>query len=406
MYRLAVVNSHPIQYFAPLYRRLAREPDIDLTVLYCSRRGVERYEDSGFDREVRWDVPLLDGYRSCFLNNLRQEGASEGFFGLVNPGVVPKLLRERYDALWIHGHNNATFVAALLAAQAVRTPILMRCETHLGLERGRVKRALRHPLLKFVYGRFCACVMPIGSANDAFYRSLGIPNDRRFAAPYVVDNAHFMRGTDGAKRESIRRSLGLPLDVPLILYVSKLTPRKRPIDLLRAFAQLRNSGEQACLAIVGTGELELELRRYTNEHCIPDTHFMGFQNQSDLPSTYAAADVFVLPSENEPWGLVINEAMAAGLPIVASREIGAVQDLLLHGDNGFTFPVGDVHRLTEHLRTLLRDDRLRAEMGLRSRQRIAEWDFERCVAGIRRALAHVCEGHRIQLETTGESIPP
>jgi glycosyltransferase involved in cell wall biosynthesis len=387
-YRLAVLNSHPIQYFAPLYRRLAQEPAIDLTVYYCSRQGVETYLDAGFGIPVQWDIPLLTGYRSKFLPNLRRSDRVGGFLSLVNPALLHELRENRYDALWVHGHNYFTFVLAILAARLFRTPILMRGETHLLLARPTVKRALRQPLMRLLYRHFCAACLPIGSRNREFYRAHGVPDERLFLVPYAVDNAYFMgRAAEArSRRSTARRDLGLPIDKILVLFASKLTPRKRPMDLLSAFHRLQSERTDAALTFAGSGESEETLRGYVEQHQVSDVYFLGFRNQRELPTVYAVADVFALPSENEPWGLAVNEAMCAGLPILASREIGAAPDLVKDGYNGFTFRAGDVEDLTLRLRPLISDSALRRQMGEHSTTLIGEWDFERCVQGVLAAL--------------------
>ncbi|MBV5344275.1 MAG: glycosyltransferase [Rhodoferax sp.] len=191
-YRLAVLNSHVIQYFAPLYRRLAQETDIDLTVYYCSRQGLDAYADAGFGgQQIQWDVPLLEGYRAVFLDNLRQSKGVGGFWSLINPGILDELRRQRYDALWVHGHNHATYLMAYTAARLAGTAIFARGETHLLLRRSAVKRLLRRPLLHWFYARCDAC-LAIGSRNADFYRHHGVPDRKIFPVPYAVDNARFM----------------------------------------------------------------------------------------------------------------------------------------------------------------------------------------------------------------------
>ena len=396
VYRLAALQSHPIQYFAPLFRRLAREPEIDLTVFYCSRQGLQEYHDEGFGQQVKWDVPLLEGYRSRFLPNLRPQDEVAGFWSLANPRIISELHTGGYDALWMHGHSYATYLMAVGAAQARRLPIFMRCESHLLLQRSPLKRLLRRPMMSFFYRKLCRACLPIGTRNREFYRFHGVRSHRLFDVPYAVDNDFFLDATTRFDQddESFREELGLPLDKPLILYASKLTQRKRPLDLLEAYRRLRDSDVQAALVFVGSGEQEEDLRKYVRHHNIADVFFFGFRNQTELPRFYALCDVFVLPSENEPWGLVINEVMSAGLPVIASYEVGATPDLVRHGDNGFVFPSGDVGALAAYLKAVLSDPEVRRKMGERSRSIISEWSFEQCVQGIKAALQALPSGQQ------------
>ncbi len=384
-HKLAVLNSHPIQYFAPLYRRLAEEPDIDLTVYYCNEKGAAEYEDQGFGQAIKWDVPVLGGYRSVVLKNYGW--APQGFWSLVNPGIIRELRGRRYDAVWIHGYNYATYLLAYATARLIGTSILTRGETHLGLERPRLKLALRKPLLKLGYSQCQAC-LAIGTRNADFYRAHGVPDHKIFMVPYTVDNSRFIAMAEraaGSKGE-IRASLGLPSEQPIVIFASKLTKRKRPQDLLEAKLLLERQGVHCTVIFVGSGEQEPELRSYTSARKLSDVHFAGFKNQTEMPELLAIADIFVLPSENEPWGLVINEAMCAGLPIVASEEIGAAADLIRPGYNGEVFAAGDVNALVHVLGRLLRDPALMAQMGRRSREIIQRWSYEESVAGITAAL--------------------
>lgn len=391
MYHLAILNSHPIQYFAPLYRRLAQEPEIDLTVYYCSQQGSVEYVDPGFGERIKWDIPLLEGYKYKFLPNLRHHDQVDGFLSLINPTIISELRKENYDALVVYGHNFATYVLAIGAAKVLGVPVLMRCETHLLLDCSPFKRILRKPLMTLLYGRLCAACLSIGTRNEEFYRFHGVNENRFFRAPYAVDNHLFMQtaGYFSENIDAVKHELGLPLGKPLILFASKLMRRKRPMDVLMAYHRVRNQNIDAALLFVGSGEQEEALRDYVKDYQIPDVYFFGFRNQSELPKFYAAADVFAFPSENEPWGLIINEAMCAGLPVITTEVIGAVADLVRHGDNGFTFRAGDVDQLTSHLIKLLTDGDLRERMGEKSRAMIAKWDYERCVEGIRAALTHL-----------------
>jgi glycosyltransferase involved in cell wall biosynthesis len=388
VFRLAILNSHPIQYFAPLYRRLAQEPDLDLTVYYCSRQGVDAYRDSGFGGEtVRWDVPLLDGYESVFLHNLGRSKEVGGFWSLTNPAIISALRKERYDAIWVHGHNHLTYLFAYAAAKSAGTAIFTRGETHLLLQRSAWKRILRRPLMNVFYAQCDAC-LAIGTRNTDFYRNHGVSDEKIFSVPYTVDNEHFMRLADASRPclPAIREKLGLAPDLPVVLYASKFTRRKHPLDLLQAKSNLQRQNLDCAVLMIGAGEEEPGLREYVQTQGLRDVHFLGFRNQSELPGLYALADIFVLPSENEPWGLIINEVMCAGVAVVATDEIGAVADLVREGDNGLLYSARDVNQLTARLASLLRDPEGCRRMGERSREIISGWSYEQCVQGVKEAL--------------------
>jgi glycosyltransferase involved in cell wall biosynthesis len=232
--------------------------------------------------------------------------------------------------------------------------------------------------------------LPIGTRNHAFYVAHQVPERKLFLVPYAIDNNFFSSESSLSveDKEKLRYKFGLPSGKPIILYVSKLQTRKHPHRLLQAYKALRDNDLDASLVFVGSGDRKNALIIAIERDDIPDVYFMGFRNQKDLPLLYSISDIFVLPSENEPWGLVINEAMAAGLPILASEEIGAVPDLVKNACNGFTFPANDIKQLTEQLKLLIRDRQLRISMGLKSREIISTWDYEKGVKGIRAAMAH------------------
>lgn len=388
-YRLAVVNTHPIQYFAPLYRRIAESSEIDITVYYCSRQSVTAHAvDEGFGRPVVWDVPLLHGYRHGFLANLWGEiGAERGFFGLINPGIVLELFRGRYDALWVHGHYPFTHLLAILAAKLAGVRVFMRSETHLVLQRSGLKRVLRGPLMKLLY-RMCDACLYIGSRNRDFYRHHGVPEEKLFFVPYTVDNEFFasLVAASAPERSRLKAELGIAAGVPVILFASKLIPRKRAGDLLAAYARLRAQGIDAALVIIGSGSEYAQLKEDARSSGIPAVHFLGFVNQSELPRYFSMADVFVLPSADEPWGLIINEAMCSGLPIVTTREVGASADLVRPGETGFVYEAGDIDTLEQCLTRLVRSPELRVRLGANGRTFMNGWSYAECITGIREAL--------------------
>jgi glycosyltransferase involved in cell wall biosynthesis len=386
--RIAVINSHPIQYFAPLYRFLNAAPDLDVTAIYFSDVSIRGGKDVGFGRDVKWDLDLLEGYRSVFVGSRAHIREPGGFWSLIAPSVWNEVNSGRYDVLWLHGHNYAANIIASMAAKAAGIPIMMRGETHLDLPRNGVKSALRRPLMGTLYG-LCDRLLAIGSANAAFYRAMGVPDHKIFLVPYCVDNDRFISAASlsSDQKAEVRKRYSIPLDQPLLLYAAKFITQKRPDHLLEAVRRLKTvSSRPFTLAMAGSGELEPKLRTMCVECSLDNVFFPGFINQSQLPRLYAASDIFVLPSEQEPWGLAVNEAMCAGLPIVISREVGCVDDLVQDGVNGYTVAAGDIEGLGCALRRLIEADALRRRLGQASLTRIRQWGYPQCLAGIRSAL--------------------
>ena len=383
-FRLAVVNSHPIQYFAPLYAYLNKDPALEVTALYCSNSSLRGVVDPGFKQTVKWDVDLLGGYKSVFLGKSAERRMPAGFWSLVCPEVWTEIRSGQYDGVLLHGYGFAAYVLAFFAAKSYGIPVFVRSETHLGLQRSGWKKRLRDGVLSIAY-RFVDRFLAIGSANRDYYRSLGVPEEKIFDVPYTVDNERFIAAAQltAEQRLAVRQQFGLPADRLVVLYASKFMPRKHPDDVIRAVAQLRDEGVIASLLFVGTGEMESELRSLVIEHKLQDAvYFGGFVNQAELPKVYAASDVFVLPAENEPWGLIVNEVMCAGVPIVVAEEVGCVPDLVRDGESGLLMQAGNVASLTTALRRLLTNQAERSAMGRKCLEIIDTWNYERCRVGI------------------------
>jgi glycosyltransferase involved in cell wall biosynthesis len=381
--RLAIVASHVIQYQDPLFARLGADPDVDLTVLYCSRKGANEFHDRDMGRLVRWDVDLLQGYRYRFMANL---GAGTRWFRLINPGIVAAVLRGKFDAvIFMIGWGTVTSYLGLSACQLAGTPaFLFGDSSYAPAERTMVARA-RGTFLRLLF-RFPRGFMTSGVQNATYYQSYGVDPSRFFDLPFAIDNERFQRAAEmtSAERAALRRSFGFSSDDRVVVFSGKLVPRKDPLTILRAVSQM-HSNFRTCVLFLGDGELHDELidsSAFLGVRC----HFAGFVNQHDLPRHYAAGDVFVIPSMFEPRGLVVNEAMTAGLPVIASDRVGAIGDLVLPGVNGDVFPAGDAAALASILERVLGDDRLRSSMSQRSLEIISTWDYSRAVRGIKAAL--------------------
>jgi len=390
-FRLAVLNSHPIQYFAPLYAYLNRDAGLEVTALYCSDFSLRGAVDPGFRQPVSWDVDLLSGYEAAFLGKNAARRVPGGFWSLVCREVWTEIRSGRYDAVLLHGYAYAADVLAFVAAKSRGIPVFIRSETHLGLRRSAWKRRLRDGVLSVAY-RFVDRFLAIGTANRDYYRALGVPPEKLFDVPYTVDNDRFMQASalSEAERAEVRHRFGLPVDRPVVLFASKFIPRKHPDDVIRAMARLRDEGLHASLLMVGTGEMEAALRALVVEYNLDDrVVFGGFVNQAELPRVYAASDVFVLPAESEPWGLIVNEVMCAGVPVVVAAEVGCVPDLVHDGCTGVLMQAGDVASLAAALRRMLDSDADRLEMGRQARNLIAGWSYEQCRLGILAAARSV-----------------
>ena len=398
--RLAYVVSHPIQYQAPLLRRIAREPDIDLTVFFGSDFSVRDYQDEGFGVPVQWDVPLLDGYQHEFLPVLRDDGTQTVTtplnFGLLS-ALKGRSGARPFDVLWVHGYAMINAIHAMLAARALGIPVLIRGDMWLrDRPRSGPKLLAKKVFFEFLK-RMVDGVLTVGTLNAEYWRhSLGeaVP---LFLMPYAVDNRYFQLKSIEARehRSQLRRELNLDPARPVILFAAKLQQRKRCSDLLDACKLLWKDAESRCpyLVIVGDGEAREALEREATADGLAHVRFCGFRNQSELPRFFDLASVFVLPARHEPWGLVVNEVMNAGRPVILSDDVGCAPDLVTRGVEGFVYPVGDVQGLAAALRRVLSDPARAEQMGRNALTKISTWSFEEDVAALRQAVAEVT--HRL-----------
>jgi glycosyltransferase involved in cell wall biosynthesis len=393
--KLAYLVTHPIQYQAPLLRRIAQERDIDLTVFFGSTFSVREYKDRGFGVGVTWDVPLLEGYRHESLPALRDHGRT-GFAHPLNYGIFSRLRREDdgrgFDVLWVHGYSTLNALQTMLAAKALGVPVLLRAEARQGTQqRSAVKRAARR-LFFASLKHLIDGVLPIGSANAAYWNHHLGEDVPQYPMPYAVDNDYFQtRSREAiAGRAELRNELNLDASRPVILFASKLQPRKCCGDLIEAYLQLvQGMAAPPYLVIVGDGEMRTQLERRAAESGLESIRFCGFRNQSEMPRFFDIATVFVLPSRDEPWGLVVNEAMNAARAVIVSDDVGCQPDLIEDGVEGCVFPAGDIAALADALRRVLATPATAAAMGERGRSRIQQWGFEQDIHGLRQAIAQV-----------------
>jgi len=388
-YRLAAVTSHPVQYQAPLFRQLAAHECIDLTVFYGDDRSVAGELDHDFGVRVQWDRPLLDGYRSIFLT--RRAGAQGAIRRLAaEAGIVRYLWRGRFDAVFIHSYATRLSILAYLGALASRTPVLLRTESERLRPRRRsievLKELLLRPLLAVTAG-----VMVIGEANRKFYDYYGVGRNRQFFTPYSVDNDYFLsqRRLLEASRHERRLARGWADDITVVGFSGKLIPRKGADVLIDAVANLQDEGLRVGLLLIGEGRERPALEERGRARGLKWTVFAGFKDQSELAAYYTCADMFVLPSRFDSWGLVVNEAMVFGLPVLATTMVGASLDLIEQGANGYVYDVRDVHGLTGALRTLATRPEMRREFGRRSESIVQHYSYDACVRGILEGLHHV-----------------
>jgi len=243
-------------------------------------------------------------------------------------------------------------------------------------------------------GKGIAGVLPIGTQNAAYWTHYFGSKVPQFLMPYAVNNDYFAGLAKAAapREQELRAELGLSPQRPVILFASKLQQRKHADHLLRAYRSFiadQAPDKRPYLVIVGDGEQRAQLEAMVHQTGLEDVRFAGFRNQSELPRFFQLADVFVLPSRHEPWGLIVNEAMASGCPVIVSSDVGCHPDLITDGVEGCVYPVGNIPALTQALRRVFSSTDSAATMGKSAQRRISTWTYEEDVRGLRKALAAV-----------------
>lgn len=340
-----------MQYYTPLFRALAER--LDLTVFYAHRATENDQSQAGFGVGFEWDIDLLSGYRHEFLQNVAAKPGLDHFTGVDTPDISRRLRAGNFDSVLLMGWFLKCFHQALWAARRLHIPALVRGDSHLDTPRSAWKRLAK----ELAYPVFLRCfdgALVVGERNRAYWRHYRYPESRMFDAPHCIDNHWFASRATDAARTSLRTKLGIAPDTKVVLFVGKLISIKRPIDVVETVALVRASGIPVDILVAGTGPLETEMRARAQALSIP-LHLLGFCNQTAMPSIYAAADTLVLPSESETWGLVTNEALACGKPVVVSDAVGCAPDMAARLGGTVVFPMGDTRAMATKLEQVLRN---------------------------------------------------
>ncbi len=376
--RLAIVASHPVQYQAPLFRTLAQK--CDLHVLFAHAATQADQAAAGFGVAFDWDVELTSGFQHTFLTNVALQPGLERFVGCDTPEIGAVLGRLAPDAVVVMGWHLKCYWQAIWAARRAGIQVMARGDSHLATARGSLKRAGKALIYPIALRIFDAALY-VGEQSRVYWAHYGYPAHRMYFSPHCVDNDWFaVRATAEARRE-VRGAHQIAETTPVVLYAGKLSRGKRVSDVIDAAALCRASGTLVELLIAGAGVLEQELQNHAHAVGVP-FHSLGFCNQSRMPSAYAASDVLVLASESETWGLVANEALACGKPVIVSDACGCATDLAADGTAGEVFPCGDVEALASSIQRLVRRP-LSSEAIV---AKAARYSLEAAAAGILKAV--------------------
>lgn len=388
--QLCYIGATPAYYFVPFIKELAKEPAINLEVLWLSDEALKSYHEKDFGLEMKAENGLTDGYRCFFEKNLLGKNTyQKGFWHLNSIGPVLKIFCLKYDFVIVHGWQYITNIMVIIACFFTRTKILMRAETPLNQELNKPiwKKLIRKIIFKFMFHLIDGFLF-IGNQNRYFYKYYGVSDKKLFFTPYAVDNQAIGKKIKDATlvQDSLLSKYKLPSDKVIILFVGKLQHKKRPLILVDAFNRMVNK-DNCALVIVGSGELEEKIKSEISG--IDNVILLGYKTQDEIFEVLSLANIFVLPSGNgETWGLVVNEALNAGLPVILSDRVGSSSDLISN-DNGIIFKLDSVNELTSALDHLSTNRNLRAEMGRKSLELLNIYNSTTIVNGILSAISEI-----------------
>ena len=394
--RLAIVLSHPVQYYSPWFRHLAARPELEIKVFYLWDFGVKETTDRTFQTSFVWDIPLLEGYTHEFVPNRSQDPSTHHFRGLDNPRAVHAVVAWKPDAMLLFGYAYKTHLRLILSRQLAQVPFFFRGDSHELWPASGWKPKVLKLLRGLLFRRFTG-FLAVGQANAGYFKASGVATSKIHRVPHCVDNDRFQIAAERAEKDAAqwKSELGIPEGATVILFAGKFEDKKRPLDILTAFLgvplrpptiDLRPS---PALLFVGSGPLESALRVAAGQELGSTVFFAPFQNQLAMPKVYATGDLLVLPSHGrgETWGLAVNEAMNLGRPAIVSSHVGCGPDLILPGETGWIFVAGDVDALRQTLTEALADPINLKQMGNRARIHIANYSYDRATEALCEVLS-------------------
>jgi len=366
-----LISSQPIQNSKPL-QLLSQSSEIDMLVVFCSLPDQEMGGDMENINKHVFDIPILSGYKWVHPKNYSPFPSLYHAFGLINFGII-KLIKE-YDCCIVFGHAFISFWIAILTAKLVSKPIILSTDaTYLDpIKKSQWKSILKKYIFPLLYNKIANAVLVPSTASKNFLESLGVHKERIYITPYTVDNDYIREKAKKTNRDDVRKSWKIPKNASVVLFCGKFIPRKRPQDLIKAFAKA--SIKKSFLVMVGDGPLMSDLRREVQKLEISDrVKFLGFVSYSKLPEVYTSSDILAHPAEWEPYGLPVNEAMVCGIPVIVSDRVGAGYDLVENGKTGFIYPVKDIDKLSDLLKLSLSDNLLLDSMGKEAIKKVSNW---------------------------------
>ena len=375
--RIAFIHEEVDPYRISFFEKLNRSSDIKPTVFYCMKANPNRGGKLKLGKSSPFSE-ILPGslIKIPFLKTKMK----------YNPCIWRKLSEGNFDYVAVGGYYHITMLFAILWSLIHSVPYTIISESHLLNRRTLWKVLLKKNLLPFIIKR-AEFLLPLGKLQAEYLIHYGAKEKDIYYFPNIPDINFFITESNKyrKKKNKIKKELGINSKY-IILYVGRLAEEKGLFTLLRAFKEIKNNYDNLTLLIVGDGELRDGLEDFKNKKNIGNVRFEGFVENNELPLYYAIADIFVLPSLNEFWGVTVTEAMASALPIILSDKVGSRKDLLKEGKNGFCFKNDDSGRLASYIERFLENPASIAEMGKNSRKIIKNFDHSFCENNLRNAL--------------------
>ncbi len=387
MKRLAIVCTHPIQYYAPVFKLLAQRKNIAVKVFYTWGEQSQNKYDPGFGKIIEWDIPLLENYDYVFIRNTSIDPGSHHYKGIINPTLLQEVKAWKPDAVLVYGWNYHSHLYLMRKLKG-KIPIWFRGDSHLLDPLPWWKQWVKKMVLSWVY-RHVDVAFYVGTQNKRYYQAFGLKDQQLVFAPHAIDNERFFDTPERgyAKRANEWRNLfGFQEEDVIILFAGKFEPKKAPLQLLEAVQAFNKEHDQPFkLLLVGNGILESTLKQRAEGD--PNVRFLEFQNQSQMPVVYRIGNIYCLPSlgPGETWGLAVNEAMACNLPIIISDRVGCGLDLIKDGISGRIFQHNDVSALLECLKQMAKDIPMRTKYS-QSKELIQNWSFKQQVIAFEHQL--------------------
>jgi len=390
-YNICIIATHPIQYYVPWYQALARHAQINLKVFYCHQQTAQQQAQAGFGVDFDWDISLLEGYNFKFLKNKSKHPNVSKFFGCNTPEIAQIINENLFDAVIVHGWNILSFWQAIVTCWKKQTPVFIRGDSYLLSNRFFLKRWLKYPLYRWFIPKFDGYLV-VGECAKEYYLYYGADKKKMFFVPHAVDNDFFALKSAAffPEKNYLRKSWDIPESAIVFIFAGKLIAKKRPFDFLKALKLPSEQNNRIFGLVVGDGPLRSELEEFSKNNKLP-VKFTGFLNQQEMPKAYVVADVLILPSDiGETWGLVVNEAMACGLPVVVSDRVGCALDLVgkLNAEN--IFNCGDIKALANIIEELSANPMQIVNLGFSAKEFIKQYTINSAVNGLLQALQFAC----------------